>query len=357
MPSVSIPVAAAATIGGAVISSQAAGSAAKTEASAATAGQGLQAQMFQQVQQNLQPYMTAGGTALNALMYGLGLGPAPGAAPASSAPAPAPVTSAATVNTPSGPVPTGYWGYDTSKLPLGASYSGGGQYSMPGSSDNSGDINGQLPLTWINVPQSSLTAAGATGAPAPTPTPAPAPAPAGGYSGALGNSGSLDARFNPTMASLAATPGYQFILQQGLQGVQNSYAASGLGTSGPALKGAANYAEGLAGTTYQQQFENYLAQNQQIYNMLGGVVSQGQASAAGLAGPAVQSGASQASMLGQAGSALAAGTVGGANALSGGLGSLGQSGVLYGLLANSGMFGGGVTPPQPTPEPMSMPTS
>jgi hypothetical protein len=57
-----------------------------------------------------------------------------------------------------------------------------------------------------------------------------------------------------TQAELAATPGYQFTLNQGLQAVQNSAAAKGLGVSGAALKGAADYATGLADSTYQTQF-------------------------------------------------------------------------------------------------------
>lgn len=64
------------------------------------------------------------------------------------------------------------------------------------------------------------------------------------------------------LALLAQTPGYQFTLQQGLEATQNGFAAQGLGTSGAALKGAANYAENLASTTYQQQFQNYLNANQ-----------------------------------------------------------------------------------------------
>lgn len=52
--------------------------------------------------------------------------------------------------------------------------------------------------------------------------------------------------FSPTMAQLEATPGYQFTLNQGLMSTQNGYAARGLGSSGTAEMGAANYATGLA---------------------------------------------------------------------------------------------------------------
>ena len=55
---------------------------------------------------------------------------------------------------------------------------------------------------------------------------------------------------------LADTPGYQFTLTQGLKATQNAAAARGLGVSGAALKGASNYATGLADSTYQQQYNN-----------------------------------------------------------------------------------------------------
>lgn len=65
-----------------------------------------------------------------------------------------------------------------------------------------------------------------------------------------------------TQAELEQTPGYQFTRSQGLQAVQNSAAARGLGVSGAAMKGAATFATGLADSTYQQQF----AQKQQLFS-------------------------------------------------------------------------------------------
>lgn len=65
-----------------------------------------------------------------------------------------------------------------------------------------------------------------------------------------------------TQQELEQTPGYQFTRNQGLQAVQNSAAARGLGVSGAALKGAATFATGLADSTYQQQF----AQQQQLFS-------------------------------------------------------------------------------------------
>jgi hypothetical protein len=59
-----------------------------------------------------------------------------------------------------------------------------------------------------------------------------------------------------TQAELEQTPGYQWQLAQGLKAVQSSNAARGLGVSGAALKGAAQFATGLASANYQQQFAN-----------------------------------------------------------------------------------------------------
>lgn len=152
----------------------------------------------------------------------------------------------------------------------------------------------------------------------------------------------LTARFQPTIQQLEGTPGYQFTLDQGLKATQNSFAGQGLAKSGAAMKGAANYAEGLAGTTYQQQFQNYLAQNQQIYNLLSGISTTG-ANAAAISGQQGISGTSNITNLLTGGAAAqAAGTVGSANALGGavaGIGGAGQNTALLLALNQAGLFG------------------
>lgn len=125
----------------------------------------------------------------------------------------------------------------------------------------------------------------------------------------------LTAQFQPTMAQLSATPGYQFQLQQGLMATQNGYAAQGLGSSGNALMGAANYSEGLASTTYQQQLQNYMAQNQQTYNMLTGQVGSGLTAAGQVAGAAGTASTNMGNSVSSAGNALGAGTVASTTAL------------------------------------------
>jgi hypothetical protein len=70
----------------------------------------------------------------------------------------------------------------------------------------------------------------------------------------------------PTAAQAAATPGYQFALQQGQNAIQNSAAARGTLLSGGTLKALDQYSQGLADTNYQQVYNNAFQQYLQNYN-------------------------------------------------------------------------------------------
>lgn len=133
--------------------------------------------------------------------------------------------------------------------------------------------------------------------------------------------------------TLSQLPGYQFSLDQGLKSVQNSAAARGLGGSGAALKGAANYATGLAQGNYGQ----YLSQ-------LMGLAGMGESAGAGVGQGALTAGQSIGNFGIQGANALAGGAVGGANAL--GQGYLNSQFLSSPLLQNllngqgsSGMYG------------------
>lgn len=116
-------------------------------------------------------------------------------------------------------------------------------------------------------------------------------------------------------AELAQTPGYQFSLSQGLRGANNALAARGLGGSGGAVaKGAANFAEGLAGNTWQSvvqalqnQFTSQAGAGQNLLNS-------GQGAASALAGVGQNTANANSTALIGAGSAQAAGynAIGGA---------------------------------------------
>ena len=143
--------------------------------------------------------------------------------------------------------------------------------------------------------------------------------------------------FNPTMQQLQQTPGYQFNLNQGLQSVQNSAAARGLGTSGASMRGAADYASGLASNTYQQQFTNALQQYQTNYNNLGAISGLGESAAAGTGNAATATGQSIGDNITGAGNATAAADMAMANGVSG----AGNNSLMMYMLGNKlGMFGG-----------------
>lgn len=72
--------------------------------------------------------------------------------------------------------------------------------------------------------------------------------------------------FQPTMAQLQATPGYQFEQQAGLNAIQGQNAAQGLGNSSNQNYDAAKYATGLASEYYQNAFQNAQQQFQTNQN-------------------------------------------------------------------------------------------
>lgn len=141
----------------------------------------------------------------------------------------------------------------------------------------------------------------------------------------------------PTAAEAAATPGYQFTLQQGLKAAQNSASARGLGASGAALKGAEAYATGLADSTYGDTFNRGLATyntnrgnalsnfgtNYGIasdnVNRLLGVVGNGQNASAMTGAMGAEAAGNVANAITSGAAASAAGTVGSANAINSGL--------------------------------------
>lgn len=98
-----------------------------------------------------------------------------------------------------------------------------------------------------------------------------------------------------TLEELQATPGYQFQLEQGLQGVNRSAAARGGLLSGANLKAINDYAQGQASTGYQAAWEraqnaysNAFGRNQQKFQNLQTMANNGQ-SAAGMQGNAALS--------------------------------------------------------------------
>lgn len=204
---------------------------------------------------------------------------------------------------------------------------------------------------------------------------------AGGAAGLGGAYGSLLQGFNtpfvaPTAAQAAATPGYQFQLQQGEQAIQNSAAAQGGLISGNTLQALDQYSQGLASTNYQQVYNNAIQQYQQAYNIFQGnqantfnrlaalsgvgqtaattLGSLGQSAATNIANINATAGGQIGNSLQNAGAARASGYAGIANSLTGGIGSISQYLLLQQLLGNGGGsnpygYGPGQTNPESYP--------
>lgn len=116
-------------------------------------------------------------------------------------------------------------------------------------------------------------------------------------------------------AALERTPGYRFQRTQGLKAVQNSAAARGLGSSGAAMKGAANFATGLADSNYLNQFNLENTNRTNAYNRLMGVAQLGQGSAAGVGASGMQMATNVGNAYTNAGNATAGAYMAGANAI------------------------------------------
>lgn len=147
-----------------------------------------------------------------------------------------------------------------------------------------------------------------------------------GINGAGGGTGS------PTPQSLAAftsSPDYQFALDQGTQAMQRSAAAGGTLVSGGQLKAGQEFGQGLA----TQQYGNY-------FNRLLSLSQLGQSAASGISTSASNFGNSIGNTQQALGQSLASGTVGSANAISGGLssatGSISTAALLSAIKGGSG---------------------
>lgn len=122
-----------------------------------------------------------------------------------------------------------------------------------------------------------------------------------------------------------ASPGYQFRLQEGLRGVENSAAARGILQSGGTLKGINRYAEGMAAGDFTDQF-----------NRTASVAGGGQQVNATLGQLGAQKSAGVSDLYTQSGNARASGYIGSANAWINGIANADKR-----LQTLGGIIGGG----------------
>ena len=103
-------------------------------------------------------------------------------------------------------------------------------------------------------------------------------------------------------------PGYQFRLSEGEKGIDRAAGARGMRYSGATLKGLQRFAQDYASNEYGNAYARDLATKGQNYNFLAGGVNAGQGAQGQVGG-----------YLSNAGDARAAGQIGAANALAGGI--------------------------------------
>jgi hypothetical protein len=130
-------------------------------------------------------------------------------------------------------------------------------------------------------------------------------------------SGFFNKQFGPDDLATSLAPNYEFTKQQGLGAIQNFATSTGGLIGGNTLKGIADYTTNYAQNSYQQAFQNFTANQSNIFNRLASIAGLGQTANATTAQAAGTLGTGAASTMAQAGAALGGGTVGAANAISG----------------------------------------
>jgi len=148
----------------------------------------------------------------------------------------------------------------------------------------------------------------------------------------------LTAPFTLNQATLEATPGYQFTRDQGLKSVQNAAAAKGLGISGAALKGAANFATGLADSTYKTQFDIDQLNKTNAFNKLLGLTQVGANAAATTGQLGTNAATSAGNNLSAGANAAASGIVGSNNAIVAGINNAANMYQTYAMLNKLGAW-------------------
>jgi hypothetical protein len=140
----------------------------------------------------------------------------------------------------------------------------------------------------------------------------------------------------PTLQQAENTPGYQFTLQQGTKAIDANAAANGTLLSGNTGKALEDYGQGLASTTYQQDYQNALNTYMTNYqSLMGGTQTGlsstaqlgnfGQAAASDISNLDLTGGVQQAQQINNAAAARASGYLGSANAWETGInGALGS---------------------------------
>ena len=153
----------------------------------------------------------------------------------------------------------------------------------------------------------------------------------------------LTQQFTPADFQANIDPGYAFRLQQGQLATQRAANMAGGGVSGNALQGLQDYTQGLASQEYGSAFNRFQTQRSNIYNTLASIAGLGQTSLGQTTAAGTTAAGNIGSNIANAGAAQAGGIVGQANAIGGGLQTLGNQQYLSNLLAPKNQVPAGYT--------------
>lgn len=141
------------------------------------------------------------------------------------------------------------------------------------------------------------------------------------------------------MQDFTQDPGYQFRLDEGQKAIERSAAARGGLQSGAALKAAARYGQDMGSQEYQNAFNRYQTNRTNQLNPLLGLMNTGIGAANNLTNAAGAQGQNQANAINDRGAYAASGQVGSANAWGNAIGSIGKD--IGNAFARSSTYGGG----------------
>lgn len=127
--------------------------------------------------------------------------------------------------------------------------------------------------------------------------------------------------FTPADMTANMDPAYGFMQQQGANAVRNADTPNEGALSGGALKDLMSFNQNYALNGYQNSFNNWTTNQNNVFNRLSTIAGLGQNAAAGVGNNGSQISGGIASSIAGAGSAAAGGQLGAANAISGGLNS------------------------------------
>jgi len=148
--------------------------------------------------------------------------------------------------------------------------------------------------------------------------------------------GYLTHQFNNQDLNANLAPNYAWQLGQGQQATNAQSNATGGLVGGNSLKALNDYTQNFAGNAYQNAFSNYNTQRGNIYNTLASIAGLGQSAQNTSATLSGNTANALSSLATGSAAAQAAGQIGTASSISGGLSSLGNQNYLSSLLGQGG---------------------